>query len=116
MDSTPAPVCLSSLVISSSNLALNVQKSSPEVSAPLTSRPLGQCPQLPVDGLSAASCARGVSALDHKVPDDAVEDGVVVVAATRQLRDVPAGARRVLRVQLHGEVSLRPQSELAGES
>lgn len=61
---------------------------------------------LPVDGLSAAASARGVSSLDHKVLDDAVEDGVVVVAATRQLRDVPAGPGRVLRVQLHSKVAL----------
>lgn len=41
--------------------------------------------------------------MDDEILDDAVEDDVVVVAASRELDEVPAGLRRVLVVHLDGE-------------
>ena len=35
----------------------------------------------PPDTLAASPIAQGVSALDHELPDDTMEDGVVVVPA-----------------------------------
>ena len=58
-----------------------------------------------VDGGAAAAGASGVAALDHKVGDDAVEGAAVVVAALHERLEVFAGARRVVGVQLDGDVA-----------
>lgn len=59
-----------------------------------------------VDAGAAAACACRIAALHHEVLDDAVEDGVVVVAARRESGEVFAGARRVGVVELHGDGAL----------
>ena len=41
-------------------------------------------------GLTSATCTGGVAALDHEVWDNAVEDDAVVVAASGQVKEVPA--------------------------
>lgn len=46
---------------------------------------------LAVDGTAAATCARGIAGLQHKVWDYAVKDDVVVVASLGQLSEVLAG-------------------------
>lgn len=59
-----------------------------------------------VDGAAAAAGAGGVAALDHEVGDDAVEDGVVEVAAAGERRKVFASLGGVVGVQLDGERAL----------
>lgn len=58
---------------------------------------------LTVDTGAAATGAGRIAALDHEVADDAMEDGVVVVAATRQLGEIAARVGRMLPVQLDGD-------------
>jgi hypothetical protein len=41
-----------------------------------------------IDGLSSLACAGGVSTLDEEIFDDAMEDGVVVVAFETELDEV----------------------------
>lgn len=59
-----------------------------------------------VNAAPAAAGPRRVAALDHKVLDDAVEDGVVVVAALCEGGEVLARLGRVLVVQLHEDRAL----------
>ena len=59
-----------------------------------------------VDGAAAAAGARRVSALYHEGRDDAVKDGVVVVAAFGELGEVVARLRRVGVVELDGDSTL----------
>lgn len=59
-----------------------------------------------IDGGAAAPRARGVAALDHEVGDDAVEDGVVVVAAAGELGEVLAGFGGVGGVEFDGDGAL----------
>ena len=67
------------------------------------------CKLSTVDALSASSCARWVSSLDHKVSYNSMEDGVVVVSALGQRRHVVTGSRCVAIVQLDAE---RPNAGL----
>lgn len=53
-----------------------------------------------IDGGAAAPGAGRIAALDHEIADDAMEDGVVVVATSNQLGEIAARVRRVLPVQL----------------
>lgn len=58
------------------------------------------------DGASSATGSRGIAALDHKVGNDAVEDGVVIVAATDKGGKIVAGLWGVRSVQLKNERTL----------
>ena len=55
---------------------------------------------VPVDALPAPPRPRRVAALDHKVADDSMEQGAVVVATPGQLREVVARPRCMGGVQL----------------
>lgn len=59
-----------------------------------------------VDGSAAAAGAGRVSALNHEVGDDAVEDGAVVVAAADEGGEVVAGLGGVRCVEFEGEGAL----------
>lgn len=63
-----------------------------------------------VDGCAASSSASRITALDHEVGNDAVEDGAVVVAAADERREVVARLGRVGRVELEGEGALEVES------
>jgi hypothetical protein len=60
-----------------------------------------------VDGSSAAAGTRGITALNHKVWDDPVEDEVVEVVALGEGGEVLACLRRVVTVELDGDSALR---------
>ena len=60
-----------------------------------------------IDGGAAATRAGWVAALNHEVGDDAVEDGLVVVAAANQRGEVFARLGGVAGVELDGESTLR---------
>lgn len=59
-----------------------------------------------VDGFSAPSRAGGIAALNHKVPNDAVKYGVVVVPSVGERGNIVAGPRCVLVIQFHAKGSL----------
>jgi len=61
-----------------------------------------------VDGGSATAGASGVTALDHEVGDDAVEDEVVEVVALREGGEVLAGFGSVVIVEFDGDETLCP--------
>jgi hypothetical protein len=62
---------------------------------------------LAVDAAAAAAGAGRVTALDHEVGDDAVEDDSIVVAALGELLEVLDRLGRVLVVQLEDDGALR---------
>lgn len=64
-----------------------------------------------VYGGAATSGARRVAALDHEVGDDAVEDGVGVVAALDEGGEVGAGLGGVGGVQFEGYGALYVEEE-----
>lgn len=55
--------------------------------------------------------AGGIATLHNKILDDAVEDGVVVVALQAQLHEITAGLGRFLRPQLDVDVACRGLKE-----
>lgn len=59
-----------------------------------------------IDGGAAASCARGVAALDHEVRDDAVEDCGGEVAAAGEGGEVVAGFGGLGGVEFEGDCAL----------
>lgn len=62
---------------------------------------------VPVDGASSATGPRWVATLDHEVRDDAMEDGVIVVAATDEGGEIVACLGSVSGVQLKRERTLQ---------
>jgi len=65
---------------------------------------LAECAAI-VDGFAARPGAGGVAALEDKAGDEAVEDGVVVVAVEGVLEEVAAGERDLLGPELEGDVA-----------
>jgi hypothetical protein len=61
---------------------------------------------VPVDAAASPPRAGWIAALDHKVLDDAVEDGAVVVAARGEGGKVLAGLGGVVGVQLYEDRAL----------
>ena len=59
------------------------------------------------DACPARAVAEGVARLDHELGNDAVENHVVVVPATRVSDEILDGLRRLLREQAHVHVPER---------
>ena len=55
------------------------------------------------DGGAAAACSCGVAALEHEIPDGAVEGDVVVVAFFCELDEIPDGFGGVFGQEFEGE-------------
>ena len=60
-----------------------------------------------INGFAAAAGPRGIPALDHEIPDDAMENNAIIIPAQTELREVVAGAGSVLPIQLDFEVPHR---------
>lgn len=63
--------------------------------------------RIPINTFATCAGAGGIAALDEEVLDDAVEDGVVVVALEAELDEVPYGLGRFLRPELDVERAVR---------